>query len=442
MVPGEPFGSALRRLRHERGVLSMRQFAASVHYSPAYISEVERGVKRATAELAQRCDDELQAKGLLVVRAQAERNAPDHGEDAATSSRPEGREDDEERPLTAREVAMAAAHESTAGSATDGSQSMPDMSVEQIQDDIRHLARTYNEQPPLSALIAARRLRDMARTMAEHTHKPRQLANLYEVAGQACGVMAIGSFDLSIWPAATEQARATLVYSDLIEASPLRAWAHGAMAMTAFWSGHPREAADYATRGLRDCPPGTARARLLCISARAWSYLGDPERTRAAIDAADQERQAIGEAGDDELHDQIAGEFGWGPARHAMCDAASWLRLGQADEASDRARTAIELRAQDRTGSLVEAKATVDLASAELMRDNSTQPRPRWRRCGTSPATAASTAWWPGSRTSARTCAATGTTRRRRRGPSSSGSTRSPRTLRRMHCPPSADQFA
>ncbi len=360
MVP-ESFGAALRELRVQQG-WSLRHFADSVHYSPAYLSEIERGIKRPTAEVARRCDDALDASGLLAARAAVEDHAPPR---PPTSERIESLA---QMPVTVTEVAMAAAHESTSSAADDGAQNVPTMSVEQVQHTAVQLARGYHRQPLLSTLLAARTLRDLARRMAEATRKPRQTGDLYQVAGQACGIMSVASFDLAIWPAATEQARAALVYADLIDDASLRSWAHGTLALTAYWSGDPREAGNYAARGLLDAPAGTPRARLHGIAARAWSHLGDADRARSAIEDAARERQTIGMQGDDALYDGVGGEFGWGPARQAMCDASTWLRLGQADEAAASAREAIRLRRSDDTGNLVDVKASIDLAAAELLR--------------------------------------------------------------------------
>ena len=72
MVPPESFGTALRRLRLESGLVSLRQFSAAVHYSPAYISEIERGIKRPTIEVAERCDRALDVNGVLVALATAQ----------------------------------------------------------------------------------------------------------------------------------------------------------------------------------------------------------------------------------------------------------------------------------------------------------------------------------------------------------------------------------
>lgn len=349
------FGAALRDLRLRQG-WSLRQFAESVHYSAPYISEIERGIKRPTAEVARRCDAAVGAGGELVARAVADDQPP--GQSAVVGFA--------EPHVSVSEVAMAAAHESTTGAVDDGAHAVPTIGIEQVRSTATRLARDYNDQPPLSTLLAARDLRELARKMAETTRKPRQSADLYQVAGQACGIMSIASFDLGIWPAAMEQARATVVYADVVDDTSLRAWAHGTLAFTAFWFGHPLEATDYAERGLLDAPAGTPRARLHSIAARAWSHLGDADRARAAIELAAREREAS--TGDDPLHDGIGGQFGWGPARQAMCEANTWLQLRHSDGAVSAAREAIQLRAGDGTGTLVDVKASVDLASAELLR--------------------------------------------------------------------------
>ncbi|WP_020137133.1 helix-turn-helix domain-containing protein [Streptomyces sp. 351MFTsu5.1] len=59
------FPSALRRLRHERG-LSLTALAQRVHYSKGYLSKIENGSKPATADVGRRCDEALHAGGALL----------------------------------------------------------------------------------------------------------------------------------------------------------------------------------------------------------------------------------------------------------------------------------------------------------------------------------------------------------------------------------------
>jgi transcriptional regulator with XRE-family HTH domain len=265
-------------------------------------------------------------------------------------------------------MVMAAAHESSSRAAADGGQVVPAASIEQVRADVGRLAHSYSVMPPVAFLADARRTRDLAFWLVERTHRPAQAADLYLALGQVCGLMSVASFDLAVWPAAIEQAHAAYVYADLAGHRSLQAWARGVEALNAYWCGRPREAVDLAEAGLARAPDGIARARLHSILARAWSCLGAVDRTRAALAAADQAREFAGEAGTDDLHDGVSGEFGWGPARQAMCLGSALLGIGDPKGAAGRAAEAIRLRPEDHTGSLVDMTARADLASAELAR--------------------------------------------------------------------------
>ncbi len=58
------FGAELRRLRIEAG-LSLSRLAGILHYSKGYLSKIETGSKRPSADFARRCDAELSAGGKL-----------------------------------------------------------------------------------------------------------------------------------------------------------------------------------------------------------------------------------------------------------------------------------------------------------------------------------------------------------------------------------------
>ncbi|MFF9870433.1 helix-turn-helix domain-containing protein [Streptomyces sp. NPDC013953] len=59
------FPAQLRRLRARRG-LSLADLARRTHYSKGYLSKIETGSKRATVDVARRCDEVLRADGLLL----------------------------------------------------------------------------------------------------------------------------------------------------------------------------------------------------------------------------------------------------------------------------------------------------------------------------------------------------------------------------------------
>ncbi|MFJ8013642.1 helix-turn-helix domain-containing protein [Streptomyces sp. NPDC096339] len=60
-----PFPVRLRRLRVQRG-LSLADLARQTHYSKGYLSKIETGAKRATPDVARRCDEVLRAEGELL----------------------------------------------------------------------------------------------------------------------------------------------------------------------------------------------------------------------------------------------------------------------------------------------------------------------------------------------------------------------------------------
>jgi hypothetical protein len=267
-----------------------------------------------------------------------------------------------------RDVVMAAADESAEQAAADAGRRVSQASVEHVRFELVRLANRYSSVPPLEFLAETRRVRDQAYRLSKRTSRPGQLADLQVATGAACGLMAVASFDLAIWAAAIEQAHAAFLYAESADHRGLQAWAAGFQGLIGYWNGRPREAVEAIGSGLGVAPEGTARARLHSISARAWAHLGAHDQAREALAAADRERDRIGDSGTDDLHDEIGGEFGWGPARQAMCSASALLLIGDADAAAIRAAEAIRLHGSDKTGSLVDMTARVDLAQAELAR--------------------------------------------------------------------------
>lgn len=79
------FGQELRKLRMAAR-LSLEQLGQRVHYSKSQLSKVERGLKRATPELARLCDAQLKADGVLaglvpVVRSRPPTSPPRHDDE-------------------------------------------------------------------------------------------------------------------------------------------------------------------------------------------------------------------------------------------------------------------------------------------------------------------------------------------------------------------------
>ncbi|UXX93155.1 helix-turn-helix domain-containing protein [Streptomyces sp. AD2-2] len=65
VIEHDGFGAELRRRRIAAG-MSLSELAGKVYCSRSFLSRVENGRRRASLELAQLCDEVLDAKGALV----------------------------------------------------------------------------------------------------------------------------------------------------------------------------------------------------------------------------------------------------------------------------------------------------------------------------------------------------------------------------------------
>ncbi|HEY6421871.1 MAG TPA: hypothetical protein VIY28_01220, partial [Pseudonocardiaceae bacterium] len=275
--------------------------------------------------------------------------------------------------------------------------------LEHLHDAAQRAARAYYVTPPLAMLTDLVRLRDTVYEQLDRTHKPRQQAELYLLAGQGCGLLSSVCWDLGNPEVAEEQARSAHTYGSVIDHPSLCAWARALQAAVMFWTGRPRRAASLADTALEAAPVGTARARLHSVRARALALIGARQDVRAALDAATEELQC---AGDDPFLDEIGGELGFDHARRALCAGASFVALGDGEHAETEASAALalfsEMPEQVRWAA-GELGARVDLATARTLRADLAGQRTRSGRCsrwtrndGLRP--------WPGGSPSWRTC--------------------------------------
>jgi hypothetical protein len=235
-------------------------------------------------------------------------------------------------------MAVMAAHESSEHAALAAVQ-IDESSIQDLQQRLLEAARRYAATPPIYMFVELVRLRDQANRLLERTRIPRQTSDLYVVAGQCCALLAGVDLDLGYRDAAAEQARAAHTYGKIADHASLSAFALALQSTVAFWSGQPRRAVHLAAEGLELRSSGTAGVRLRAVAARGWALLGEAEQTYAALAAADEARA---DAGDDEMLDGIGGEFGFPPARLALCSAAAYLALEDGEKAAAAARNALE----------------------------------------------------------------------------------------------------
>lgn len=266
-------------------------------------------------------------------------------------------------------LVMDTAHESTEHATANEPLSVGPDAIGKLSEDIARLARAYLHTPPLPLFGELVRIRDNAYWLLDQTRNLTQQRDLYMVAGQACGLLAMASFDLGHPDAGTQQARAARVYGAIIDGKELSAFADFALSVIECWAGRPRQGLLFAERGLSVSPDGACKVRLWSQVARAAALRGDEQRAVEAITAARLARDDS--TTPTELHDQIGGEFGYNLARQAFGHCTTYLKLGRPDEALAEGGQVIELYAQaapEERYYMAQAGAHADIATAHLLR--------------------------------------------------------------------------
>jgi hypothetical protein len=265
------------------------------------------------------------------------------------------------------EIAMTARDaQDRAGDAA--AQSVSDLSLDQLREDVLTLARSYNAFAPVDLFHRAKALRDEAETLRDRTAVPTQQQELVILAGQTCALLAVSAFDLGALDGAKRLARSAALYGEIARFTPLQAFAGGTLAYIAYFSDRPMEAVRFAQAaqtfgGLGD----VARRRLATIEARAYGHLGQADAARRALRTSEE---PVGNLSDD-LHDGVGGEFGFTDERLAMSNGSTYLLLGDganAEAAAQRALLLVDERAATQQSAPVRGGAAVNLASARLLR--------------------------------------------------------------------------
>lgn len=240
--------------------------------------------------------------------------------------------------------------------------------LEHLHAAAQNMAHAYYVAQPLTLFTDLIRLRDTLYDQLDRTHKPRQQAQLYLLAGQVCGLLSTVSWDLGHAAVAAEQARAAYTYGNVIDHPSLCAYARSLQVTVEFWSGLPRRAARLAADAIQVAPSGTARARLHAVHARSLALIGARDEVAIELRLAAQE---LDHAGDDPFLDDIGGELSFDRSRRALSAGAAYVALGDGEQAETEAAAALELFGEMprhmRWGA-GELSARVDMATARALR--------------------------------------------------------------------------
>ncbi|MTD57145.1 hypothetical protein [Amycolatopsis pithecellobii] len=268
-------------------------------------------------------------------------------------------------PRSEQELIVNAARQS-AEHAIESSSAIDPTALEHLHAAAGRAARAYYVTPPLEMLTELVQLRDTVYDQLDRTHKPRQQAELYLLAGQVCGLLSSVSWDLGNADVAEEQARAAHTYGNVIDHPSLQAWARALQVTVALWR-RPRRAVSIAASALDTAPAGTASVRLHSVHARALALIGARDEAQAELDSAATE---LDRAGEDSFLDEIGGELAFDRSRAALCGGAVFVALGDGQRAESEASRALALFDQ-----MPEAQrwgagalgARVDLATARTL---------------------------------------------------------------------------
>ena len=254
--------------------------------------------------------------------------------------------------------------------AIDAASALDPSVMEHLHAAARTAAHAYLTTPPLQLLTDLVALRDTVYTQLDRTHKPRQQAELYLLAGQVSGLLSSVSFDLGHPGVAEELARAAHTYGSVIDHPSLCAWARALQVTVAFWTGQPRRAAAIAEAALIAAPVGTARVRLHATHARALALIGARDEVGTELAAAADQLDRPGAV---EEPPRPGGELAFDRSRHALCASSAYVALADGARAETAAVDALDIFAAlpdpQRWGSGA-VSAAVDLATARALRGN------------------------------------------------------------------------
>jgi transcriptional regulator with XRE-family HTH domain len=234
--------------------------------------------------------------------------------------------------------------------------------LEQLDEDVRRLARDYLNNPPLPLLLATLRVRNRVFTLLEGRQHPNQTRHLYLIAGRLCGLLAWMASDVGRHSEAETQARTGWLCAELADAAGLRAWIRATQSKVAYWDGRVRESARLADDGLRMAASDSARVLLASLAARAWARLGNTDDAHAALARAEDEREHAGE-------DEVGGLYGFSEAQQSYLAGTTYLWLQEPEQALQAANRAVWLYEVGNPAERfygAETLALIDAATAHL----------------------------------------------------------------------------
>ncbi|MGH3428243.1 MAG: hypothetical protein ACRDQZ_11875, partial [Mycobacteriales bacterium] len=241
--------------------------------------------------------------------------------------------------------------------------------LDQLLDDVRRLILGIQQQPLPTILGDLAGTQERAFDLLEGRQRPEQNRDLYLIAGIACGLMSMASYEMGTSHDALTQTRTGYACADNAGHDGLRAWIRGLQASFTYQSERLEDSLRYTQLGAEIAARsrGTSVVWMASAEARALAALGRPEEARVALARAADLRDQVQP---DEL-DSLGGMCTFTRPRQ-LCFAAEALSWGGAPEATRAERLALDTLdayaaapAHDRSYSH-EASARISLAIARI----------------------------------------------------------------------------
>jgi transcriptional regulator with XRE-family HTH domain len=230
-----------------------------------------------------------------------------------------------------------------------------ELTLEQIDADVRRIARQYVSHPLDGLFLGIRELRTDVFGLIECNRYPEQIRHLHLAASRLCGLQAHVCLDLGHYAEADTHARTAWLCADLAGHQQMRGWVRGLQSLIAYWDGRLGDAVDLAADGARCVCDGSIAARLPALQARAAAALGHTSSALAALEAAEQARSRV--CGEEDA----GGVFFFPEAKQSAYAGTTLVTL----DAPDLAKRAV--RESGRAIELYEAAAPLDRSSGDML---------------------------------------------------------------------------
>lgn len=223
-------------------------------------------------------------------------------------------------------------------------QSVDQLSVETLQHSLRQLARDYvhgEMLPVVDGIVVVRQM-----TVEWLPRSGEFQRSLYMIAGLSSAMLAHAAGNLGRLSQSPAHAHAALRFAELGRVPGVGAWALAVLALQQEWSGYPQQSLLTGRRARSLLPDDSADSTavwLSAIEARAHARLGNAPATRAALEQAARDREAISQhAPSEDSVDQFGGIIGFSEAKQHYYAGTALRRVGEMEHARLQASAAID----------------------------------------------------------------------------------------------------